>query len=357
MPIPALLIDGDKTSNTSGSNYTLSLTDAEGNPTSIDGFRMYLHRGDRTEMTANANIMIQETVGGDFVSIGSFSTGWVKNAQNEICLVEFEQTYVAYAIQLNFDSNLANHEFELFQYQKIENPNPPAGGGTEPTNPTEGTEPAPTQNTQPAPTQGTEPAPTQSTQPAPTQGTEPAPTQGTEPAPTEGTEPAPTEGTEPAPTEPAPTEPAPTEPAPVLPELPELPATPDTEKLFATIEIISALNPQEYTAESYAALVEAAETVNAMIDAAGGVYTQEMLDEFDAILSAAVAGLVKIDGEGDTNNGGAGPDNDPNNGGTGPDDEYDPNPDTGDVAITVLGTMMTLSAMGGAVVIGKKKFF
>jgi hypothetical protein len=111
-----------------------------------------------------------------------------------------------------------------------------------------------------------------------------------------------------------------------------LPEDPDLSELAATIEIIDGLNPNDYTAESYAALMEALEAADAILGTDG--YTQEMVDEANELLAGALANLVLAD-----------------------DGETDDNPpaDTGDIILSVLAGMMSLAAAGGAVVISKKK--
>ena len=151
--------------------------------------------------------------------------------------------------------------------------------------------------------------------------------------PTEPT--TPTEPSEPeTPTEPSepetPTEPSEPDGDDVLPEQPDL------SEIESTIETIEGLNPDNYTAESYAALLEAIEVVEAILNEGG--YTQEIIDEANAMLAEALANLVLIDdgtADGDDN----------------------PPADTGDIMLSVLVGMITMSAIGSAVVIGKKKFF
>ncbi len=394
------IIDGDKSSNTTGANFTINLTDADGNPTSIDGFRLFFHRGNAT-YAQNATIMVQTVAGGEFTSIGTFSTGWSSGDPREVPVFEFEQTYDAYAIQVNFDSAAPIHEFELFQYQKDAAPVDPE----QPTEPSDPTEPSETP-TEPSETP-TEPSET------PTEPSE-TPTEPSE-TPTEPSE-TPTEPSE-TPTEPSET---PTEPAedvdttdldatlelievldtsaytaeslaalesvleevnailasenltqemvdeayamlqaaleelvpvedtgddqPDLPDVPELPGPVDLSTIQATIDLIYDLNPSDYTAESYANLIDVVKNVNKILAMCDG-YTQKMIDDINDKLAEGLAGLVRVDGGSDVPGGDDVPGDD------------DLPADTGDIMLTVLSGMMTISAIGGAVVVGKKKFF
>ena len=69
-----------------------------------------------------------------------------------------------------------------------------------------------------------------------------------------------------------------------------------------------------------------------------------MIDRANDMLTEALDALVPVTG----GNGG--------NGGSGAGDNDLPAP-TGDIALTVMTGLMSLSAVGGALVIGKKKFF
>ena len=398
------LINTDKAPYFLGANITLNLTGAEGNPTAIDGLALYCYRGNSGGSPAfpnTVNVLIQKTAGGEFESIGVFNTNWVNGAPLDSVFVEFDQTYVAYAVQFSFDQYKYISTLELFQYQQEEAP-------VEPENPTEPSEP--TEPSAPA-TEPSAPA-TEPSAPA-TEPSAPA-TEPSAPA-TEPSAPA-TEPSEPGDifeeldlteieatfalidtldiegyTEESIEELAyaieiaflvlmdenltqemideanamlleaidnlvPVDPETDAPELPDVPALPSTDELFATISTITNLNPAEYTAESYAALIEAVDIVNAMIREAGGAYTQAMLDEANAILTEALSGLVKIGGEDETPNDGEDSD-DEIPGGEDSDDENDLPADTGDVAMIILSGMMALSTVGGAAVIGKKKFF
>ena len=261
------LVDGDKAPYFLGANATYNLTDAEGNPTSINAIALYNYRGDQG-FPGSVNVMIQKTAGGEFESIGVFATGWMNGAPLETMFAELDQTYEAYAIQLNFDSYAYVAEFQLFQYEKEE-------GSVEPP-----VEPENPENTEPS-----------------------------EPS---------------------------TEPEEDLPEVPELPGANDLTAIQATIDRIYALNPNNYTEESYANLVTVVKEVNKIIS---GAFTQSMIDRANNMLTEALDALVPVSG-----------------GGSGAGDNDLPAP-TGDIALTVMTGLMSLSAVGGAVVIGKKKFF
>ena len=303
------LVDGDKAPYFLGANATYNLTDAEGNPTSIDAIALYNYRGDQG-FPGSVNVMIQKTAGGEFESIGVFATGWMNGAPLETMFAELDQTYEAYAIQLNFDSYAYVAEFQLFQYEKEEGSVEPP---VEPENP-ENTEPSEPSTAPSEPT--TEPS---------VPGTEPS-----EPT----TEPS-VPGTEPSEPTTEPSEPS-TEPEEDLPEVPELPGANDLTAIQATIDRIYALNPNNYTEESYANLVTVVKEVNKIIS---GAFTQSMIDRANNMLTEALDALVPVSG-----------------GGSGAGDNDLPAP-TGDIALTVMTGLMSLSAVGGAVVIGKKKFF
>jgi len=315
-------IDADKSTFLTGSTVTVNLTN-EGAPTSIDGFNLYYYRN--SSFPNNITINIQKTEGGEFETIGTFATGFTTGEPQDSLFVEFDQTYTAYAVQFVSDVWGYQNDYELYQYEKEEAPEqPPVGPGEDPTEPSEPTEPS-------VPTEPSEP-----TDPSvPTEPSEPSvPTEPSEPS--EPTEPSvPTEPSEPT----TPSEPeTPTEPSePELPDVPELPGlSVDITELQTTIDLVYDLNPNLYTAESYEALVEVIKQVNAII--AQGNYTEELIAEINEMLVTALNDLVLIDG------------------GSGSGDSDLP-ADTGDIMLSVLTGMMALSAIGGAVVISKKKFF
>jgi len=381
------LVDGDKSTNTTGANYTINLTGADGEPTSIDGFRLYFHRGDNT-FAMNASIMVQTAPGGEFVSIGSFPTGWNNGNHNEVPVVEFDQTYVAYAVQLNLDVAGPLNEFQLFQYEKEPAPVVPEDP-TEPSVPVEPTEPSvPVEPTEPSvPAEPTEPSvPAEPTTPSEPSDEPIIPGDDLDYTELDATFELldtlnPEDYTEESMLafeeafaeillilmdenltqemvdeanemllaaidalvlidEPG------DEPGTDLPPVPELPGlNVDITELQATIDLIHGLNPNEYTEDSYAELIAAVKEVNKMI-AYGGGYTQAVIDRANEMLTTALDNLVKIDG-GSADIPGIGDG----------DGDSDLPADTGDIALTVMTAMMTMSAVGGAVVVGKKKFF
>jgi hypothetical protein len=313
------LTDGDKTTYFLGANATYNLTDANGNPTSIDAIALFMYRGNQS-FPSTINVMIQKTAGGAFESIGEIATNWSTGYPQDALFAEFGETYEAYAIQLNLNAYSYVNEFELYQYEKEEGPVEPP---VEPENP-ENTEPSEPSTEPSEPT--TEPS-VPSTEPS-----EPT-TEPSEPS-TEPSEPT-TEPSEPT-TEPS--EPS-TEPEEELPEVPELPGANDLTAIQATIDRIYALNPNNYTEESYANLVAVVKEVNKIIS---GAFTQSMIDRANDMLTEALDALVPVTGG--------------NGGGNGAGDNDLPAP-TGDIALTIMTGLMSLSAVGGAVVIGKKKFF
>ena len=376
------LIDGDKDTYFLGANITFNLTDAEGNPTSVDGFRLFHYRGG-SAFPSNVTVLIQSAPGGEFVTLDTFATNWMNTVPQEQAIVEFAETVVAYGMQINLDTYSYVNEFELFQYEKDEAPEEPPVDPT-PTDPTvTPTEPG---TTEPSVTP-TEPSvtPTEpSVTPTEPEATDPSedPTEPEEPGndldfteledafalletldPEDFTEdsvaavenalanimmmdenvtqeeldeavqalldaidalvPVEDEGTD--------------EPGDDLPDVPVLPGAPDLTEIQATIDRIYDLDPDKYTTESYANLIAVVKDVNKMLATEGG-YSQKLIDSANEKLLNALDALVLIDGEGDSNGGDL------------------PAP-TGDIALAVLGGLMSLSAIGGAVVIGKKKFF
>ncbi|MBQ7817270.1 MAG: discoidin domain-containing protein [Oscillospiraceae bacterium] len=396
----ANLFDGDKSNIFLGSSNVINLT-VGGQPTAVDGIALYHYRGGQSQPGV-VTIKVQKTEGGEYETIGTFGTFWSNTYPIDSLFAEFDQTYVAYALVVSFDAYAYATEFELIQYQQEAAPVEP------PVDPTEPSEPA-TEPSEPA-TEPSEPA-TEPSEPA-TEPSEPA-TEPSEPA-TEPSEPA-TEPSEPT-TEPSePTdepilpgeeldltdleatfallenldredyteesalavdealavvllimadenctqemldaanaalleainnlvlieEPDVDEPGEELPDVPELPGAVDLTEIEATIDLIYDLDPSLYTAESYANLVEVVKEVNKIIATEGG-YTQKMIDAANDMLMEALTSLILIDGAGTPDGG---------------DDDLPA--DTGDVMLSVLTGMMTLSAIGGAVVVGKKKF-
>ncbi len=341
------LTDGDKAPYFLGANATFNLTDADGNPTSIDAMTLFMYRGNQA-FPSSINVMIQKTAGGEFESIGVFATGWTTGYPQDRLFAEFDQTYDAYAIQLNLDAYSYVAEFELFQYEKDEAPEQPP---VDPENPTEPSEPTVPSEPTDEPTEPSVPAdPTVPSEPAdPTVPSEPTdePSEPTD----EPTEPGTDEpGTdEPGTDEPGTDEPGADEPGEDLPEIPELPGLPDITDIEATIDMIYELDPNDYTAESYANLVVVVKEVNKIIS---GGFNQTMIDRANEMLTEALAALVPVNGGTDAPGGDGVGDGD----GDGDGDTDLPAP-TGDIALTVLSVLMTMSTVGGAVVIGKKKFF
>jgi len=339
------LTDGDKSNCFTGESSQIVLA-ANGQPTAVSGFNLYHARAKGTAVPTSVTITIQTALNGPFVPIGSFPTGWDDEYPKDSVFVTFDKTYMAYAMNVTFDKRSSATELELFQHIHEEAPEePPVDPPVDPTNPTEPSTPA----TEPS-TPATEPsapvtepsapvtepsAPaTEPSAPA-TEPSAPATEPGapaTEPsAPvTEPSAPA-TEPSAPA-TEPSAPATEPSEPGTDEPGGDEpLPEEPDLSEIEATIEIVDGLNPDDYTAESYAALLEALEAVEAIIGTDS--YTQEMIDEANELLASALANLVLADG-----------------GAT----DDDPPADTGDIMLSVLVSMMSLAAVGGAVVCKKK---
>ena len=118
------LIDGDKAAYFLGSNVTFNLTDRNGNPTSVDGFRLLNYRGDQA-FASNVSVAVQTTPNGEFVSLGQFATNWTNGYPLEQVVVAFEETLVAYALQVNLDTYSYANELELFQYVREEERNDP----------------------------------------------------------------------------------------------------------------------------------------------------------------------------------------------------------------------------------------
>ncbi len=142
--------DGDKSNFVLGSNAIFTFDGA----TAIDGFNLYPYRNDSHKgntFASSVTINAQKTEGGEFETIGTFETGWTSEPPTDALYVTFDQTVMAYAVQVIFDVNAYVSEFELFQYQR------------------EGTEPTPTEEPTPAPTEEPTPAPTEEPTPAPTQ--------------------------------------------------------------------------------------------------------------------------------------------------------------------------------------------
>ena len=376
------LVDGDKDTYFLGANVTFNLTDAEGNPTSVDGFRMFHYRGG-SALPSSVTVLVQTTPGGEFTALNAYVTGWMNTVPQDQVIVEFDETVTVYGMQVNLDTYSYVNEFELFQYEKDEAPEEPPVDPT-PTDPTvTPTEPG---TTEPSVTP-TEPSVTPSepsVTPTEPEATDPSedPTEPEEPGndldfteledafalletldPEDFTEesvaavenalaniltmdenvtqeeldeavqalldaidalvPVEDEGTD--------------EPGDDLPDVPVLPGAPDLTEIQATIDRIYDLDPDKYTTESYANLIAVVKDVNKMLATEGG-YSQKLIDSANEKLLNALDALVLIDGEGDSNG----------------DDLPAP---TGDIALAVLGSLMSLSAIGGAVVIGKKKFF
>ena len=363
------LIDGDKDTYFLGANITFDLTDAEGNPTSVDGFRMFHYRGNQGFATS-VTVLVQTTPGGDFTALNAYVTGWMNTVPQDQVIVEFDETVTVYGMQVNLDSYSYVNEFELFQYEKDEAPEEPPVDPT-PTDPTEPSAPA-TEPSAPA-TEPSAPA-TEPSAPATQPSTPAEPEEELDTTDLDATlelidgldfsaytdesaaalEAVLAEVNEilasddltqqmiddanamlqAAIDELVPAE----EELPPVPELPGL--TVDITELQAVIDAIHGLNPNEYTEDSYAGLVDVVKQVNTIISA--GNYTQTLIDTVTGRLIDALNGLVKIPGGSEDIPGG---------------DDTDLPADTGDIALTVLSAMMTLSAAGGAVVIGKKKFF
>ncbi len=372
-----MLVDGDKATLLVGSNATFNLT-VDGKPTAFDGFGMFFYRGNQT-FPHTVTVTVQKTEGGEFETVGTFNTNWTSGEPQDSFFAEFGETIVAYGMTIAFDVYCNVNEFELYQYVQEPAPVDP------PTDPTEPTEPSvtPTEPTEPSVTP-TEPTvtPTEPSQ-TPTEPSE-TPTEPTEPGeeldyskleeafalletldPEDFTEdsvaaveaalanilmmdenvtqeeldeavqalldaidalvPVEDEGTD--------------EPGTDLPDVPTLPGAPDLTDIQATIDLIHSLNPSKYTAESYENLIIVVKEVNKILATEGG-YSQKMIDRANEMLTEALAALVLVDGGSDVPGG----------------DEDLPAP-TGDIALAVISGLMSLSAIGGAVVIGKKKFF
>ena len=356
------LIDGDKDTYFLGANITFDLTDAEGNPTSVDGFRMFHYRGNQGFATS-VTVLVQTTPGGDFTALNAYVTGWMNTVPQDQVIVEFDETVTVYGMQVNLDSYSYVNEFELFQYEKDEAPEEPPVDPT-PTDPTEPSAPA-TEPSAPA-TEPSAPATQPSTPAEPEEELDTTDLDATlelidgldfsaytdesaaalEAVLAEVNEILASDDLtqqmiddanamlQAAIDELVPAE----EELPPVPELPGL--TVDITELQAVIDAIHGLNPNEYTEDSYAGLVDVVKQVNTIISA--GNYTQTLIDTVTGRLIDALNGLVKIPGGSEDIPGG---------------DDTDLPADTGDIALTVLSAMMTLSAAGGAVVIGKKKFF
>ena len=371
------MVDGDKATLTLLNNATINLTEA-GKPTAVDGLAMYFYRGEQA-YPGTVTVSVQKTEGGEFEAIGTFNTDWANAAPIDSAFIEFEETVVAYAMTISFNAYAYINELELIQYEQESAPITPPDDPT----PTDPSEPA-TEPSEPA-TQPSEPA-TQPSEPT----TEPSETP-TEPGTDEPGEELdyteledalalldsmdPADYTEESVAEFEAVleqvilimmdenatqemideatemllaaidalvlveEPGTDEPGTDLPDVPTLPGAPDLTDIQATIDLIHGLNPNKYTAESYENLIIVVKEVNKILATEGG-YSQKMLDRANEMLTEALAALVLVDGGADVPGG----------------DEDLPAP-TGDIALAVLTGLMSLSTVGGAVVIGKKKFF
>ena len=150
-------VDGDKSTFLQNFHFpgmvNINLTTADNQPTAVDHFAMYLARGNNYYPTAVA-IYIQKTPGGSLEEIGRYSTNWSNNNGLDSLYGTFDQTYMAYAIQVMVTSGVGESAFipeiELYQYEREPDPTTP-------------TKPEPTQTPTQAPTQ----APTETRPPIP----------------------------------------------------------------------------------------------------------------------------------------------------------------------------------------------
>ena len=76
----------------------------------------------------------------------------------------------------------------------------------------------------------------------------------------------------------------------------EIDYTPNSDALDAALALAEGLNADDYTEESYAALMTAVAQARTILDSAGGV-TQEMIDEAYSLVTAALNGLMTPEGD------------------------------------------------------------
>ena len=110
-----VLTDGDKANCFTGDNVQIVLA-ANGQPTAVSGFNLYLARAKGTAVPTSVTITIQTSLSGTFVPIGVFPTGWNDEYPKDSVFVEFDKTYVAYAMHVTFDKRSSATELELFQH-------------------------------------------------------------------------------------------------------------------------------------------------------------------------------------------------------------------------------------------------
>ena len=120
-----VLTDGDKSTTYTGTGGTVGLT-VNGEPTAISGFNLYHARANNTAFPSSVQIAIQTTPGGAFMPIGTFVTNWDNVYPLDSVFVTFDQTYMAYAMNIIFDKRSAATELEVFQHIHEEPTDEPA---------------------------------------------------------------------------------------------------------------------------------------------------------------------------------------------------------------------------------------
>ena len=69
-----------------------------------------------TSAHSSVSVAVQTTAGGNFVTIGTYSTGWSSSYPLPITDVEFGQTYEVYGIQFTFNAYGYMNGLEIYQY-------------------------------------------------------------------------------------------------------------------------------------------------------------------------------------------------------------------------------------------------
>ena len=118
------LVDGDKATCFTDSSCQIVLS-ADGQPTAVSGFNLFVARAGNTAIPATVTITIQTALNGPFVQIGSFATDWDDEYPEDSLYVTFDQTYMAYAMNVVFDKRASVAEMELFAHVHEEAPEDP----------------------------------------------------------------------------------------------------------------------------------------------------------------------------------------------------------------------------------------
>jgi len=125
------LVNQDKSDIFLASIATFDLTN-NGQPTTVDGFNLGAYRVDSNPFPSTVTVEIKKTAGGEYESIGTYSTGWSTGSVADTLVVNFDQSYDAYGIRFSFDKWSYMNVLELFQFTRETTQAPTEPAPTEP---------------------------------------------------------------------------------------------------------------------------------------------------------------------------------------------------------------------------------